>query len=85
MDDENADIENDAPFIQRKGIPYMPWNASIVMEQLAMIFNMSATGVEKGMIQNPQRLLATTGMDSASRAMIWRMMAYEQNIHPIFR
>jgi TatD DNase family protein len=50
--------ETDAPFAQNKGVPYMPWDTSMVIEQLSKIFNMNDAEVEQGMIKNLQRLLA---------------------------
>ena len=58
--------ETDAPFTQNKSVPYMPWDTSIVIEQLAINFNINTTDVEREMKKNLQRLFATIKMDSIS-------------------
>jgi TatD DNase family protein len=51
--------ETDAPFAQNKGVPYMPWDTSIVVRQLATIFKIDVPDVEREMLENLKRLLAT--------------------------
>lgn len=52
--------ETDAPFTQNKGVPYMPWDTSIVIEQLSKTFNMEDKEVEQELSNNLNRLLAYT-------------------------
>jgi TatD DNase family protein len=52
--------ETDAPFAQNKGVPYMPWDTAIVIEQLARIFSMNSAGVKNKMENNLQSLLSIT-------------------------
>lgn len=52
--------ETDAPFAQTKGIPYMPWDTSIVTRQLATIFDMDVSDVNQVMRGNLNRLLSST-------------------------
>ncbi|MDR2602000.1 MAG: TatD family hydrolase [Spirochaetaceae bacterium] len=51
--------ETDAPFAQNKGVPYMPWDTSIVIRQFANIFNISVADVELEMKKNLKYLLET--------------------------
>jgi TatD DNase family protein len=52
--------ETDGPFAQSKGVPYMPWDTSIVIQQLAKIFGMEDADVKNKMTRNLHRILAFT-------------------------
>lgn len=52
--------ETDAPFAQNKGVPYMPWDTSIVNRQLAKIFNMEDTDVKNEILENLRQIFAFT-------------------------
>jgi len=52
--------ETDAPFAQNKGIPYMPWDTSIVIRQLAKLFDKEDTDIKNEITENLRRILVFT-------------------------
>jgi len=74
--------ETDAPFAQNKGVPYMPWDTSIVIRQLAKIFNMTVGNMELQMKKNLKQLLETTKM---SKHLFGGKEVDAKNIHPLLR
>lgn len=51
--------ESDGPFAQNKGVPYMPWDTSIVINHLAKTFGETTHFINGVMRKNLKNLLAT--------------------------
>lgn len=47
--------ETDAPFVEKNGVPYMPWDTTVV-NQLATMYGISVKDMEKTMLYNLQSL-----------------------------
>ncbi|TCU79431.1 TatD DNase family protein [Tissierella praeacuta] len=49
--------ETDAPFTEKRGAPYMPWEASDVIDTLKEIFQLNATQIENEFNSNVKRII----------------------------